>query len=69
MRTVCILENRAKAIRLVPFIDKLDKRGNVCIAQMDFGGVPFEKLMKNIELIGTEILPAIKSIQLKKESS
>ncbi|MEN2767460.1 LLM class flavin-dependent oxidoreductase [Ornithinibacillus xuwenensis] len=30
------------------------------IAQMDFGGVPFDKLMKNIELIGTEILPAIK---------
>ncbi|WP_059102996.1 LLM class flavin-dependent oxidoreductase [Shouchella shacheensis] len=30
------------------------------IGQMDFGGVPFEKLMKNIELIGTEILPAIK---------
>ena len=23
------------------------------IAQMDFGGVPFDKLMKNIELIGT----------------
>ncbi|RDW15895.1 LLM class flavin-dependent oxidoreductase [Oceanobacillus chungangensis] len=30
------------------------------IAQMDFGGVPFDKLRKNIELIGTEILPAIK---------
>ena len=30
------------------------------IGQMDFGGVPFEKLKKNIELIGTEILPAIK---------
>ncbi|MDC3412304.1 LLM class flavin-dependent oxidoreductase [Aquibacillus sp. 3ASR75-11] len=30
------------------------------IAQIDFGGVPFERLMKNIELIGTEILPAIK---------
>ncbi|MGJ9459223.1 LLM class flavin-dependent oxidoreductase [Oceanobacillus sp. CF4.6] len=30
------------------------------IAQIDFGGVPFDKLMKNIELIGTEILPAIK---------
>ncbi|MEC5425485.1 LLM class flavin-dependent oxidoreductase [Virgibacillus sp. C22-A2] len=30
------------------------------IGQMDFGGVPFDKLMKNIELIGTEILPAIK---------
>jgi alkanesulfonate monooxygenase SsuD/methylene tetrahydromethanopterin reductase-like flavin-dependent oxidoreductase (luciferase family) len=30
------------------------------IAQMDFGGVPFDKLMKNIDLIGNEILPAIK---------
>jgi len=30
------------------------------IAQMDFGGVPFEELAKNIEIIGTEILPAIK---------
>lgn len=27
---------------------------------MDFGGVPFEKLVKNIELIGTEILPKVK---------
>lgn len=30
------------------------------IAQMDFGGVPFEELKKNIELIATEILPAIR---------
>ncbi|MFD1848553.1 LLM class flavin-dependent oxidoreductase [Oceanobacillus bengalensis] len=30
------------------------------IAQMDFGGVPFDKLKKNIEIIGNEILPAIK---------
>lgn len=30
------------------------------IAQMDFGGVPFDKLKKNIEIIGTEILPAIR---------
>ena len=36
------------------------------IAQMDFGGVPFEKLVKNIELIGTEILPAIKKYTAKK---
>jgi alkanesulfonate monooxygenase SsuD/methylene tetrahydromethanopterin reductase-like flavin-dependent oxidoreductase (luciferase family) len=35
------------------------------IAQMDFGGVPYEKLMKNIELIGTEILPAIKKYTAK----
>jgi alkanesulfonate monooxygenase SsuD/methylene tetrahydromethanopterin reductase-like flavin-dependent oxidoreductase (luciferase family) len=36
------------------------------IAQMDFGGVPFDKLMKNIELIGTEILPAIKKFTAKE---
>lgn len=30
------------------------------IGQMDFGGVPFDKLMKNIEIIGNEILPAIR---------
>lgn len=30
------------------------------IAQLDLGGVPFEKMKKNIELIGTEILPAVK---------
>ncbi|PAV29782.1 LLM class flavin-dependent oxidoreductase [Virgibacillus profundi] len=36
------------------------------IGQMDFGGVPFDKLMKNIELIGNEILPAIKKYTAKK---
>ncbi|PAD21405.1 LLM class flavin-dependent oxidoreductase [Terribacillus saccharophilus] len=30
------------------------------LAQLDFGGVPFEKMARNIEYIGTEILPAIK---------
>lgn len=30
------------------------------LAQIDFGGVPFEKLMKNIEIIGNDILPALK---------
>lgn len=30
------------------------------IAQMDFGGVPFDKLKKNIDFIGTDILPEIK---------
>lgn len=30
------------------------------IAQMDFGGVPFDALERNIELIGSEILPAIR---------
>lgn len=36
------------------------------IGQMDFGGVPFEKLMKNVELIGNEILPAVKKYTAKK---
>ena len=30
------------------------------IAQIDFGGVPFYKIEKNIELIATEIMPAVK---------
>ncbi|WP_078395797.1 LLM class flavin-dependent oxidoreductase [Shouchella patagoniensis] len=30
------------------------------IAQLDFGGVPFEQIRKNIELIATEVLPAIR---------
>src|SRR5699024_9079769 len=29
------------------------------MAQLDFGGVPFDKIMKNIEIIGEEIIPAI----------
>ncbi|MFL2100667.1 LLM class flavin-dependent oxidoreductase [Desemzia sp. FAM 23989] len=36
------------------------------IAQMDFGGVPFDKLQKNIEIIGNDILPAIKKYTKKK---
>jgi alkanesulfonate monooxygenase SsuD/methylene tetrahydromethanopterin reductase-like flavin-dependent oxidoreductase (luciferase family) len=36
------------------------------IAQIDFGGMPFERLEKNIELIGTEILPAIKKYTAEK---
>ena len=35
------------------------------VAQMDFGGVPFEKLEQNIELIGTKILPAIRKYTAK----
>lgn len=30
------------------------------MAEIDFGGVPFDKIMKNIELIGNEIIPAVK---------
>lgn len=36
------------------------------IAQIDHGGVPFEKLAKNIEIIGTEILPAIRKYTAPK---
>lgn len=36
------------------------------LAQMDFGGMPFDKLMKNIDIIGTEILPAIRKYTAKK---
>ncbi|MEQ6375612.1 LLM class flavin-dependent oxidoreductase [Bacillaceae bacterium S4-13-56] len=36
------------------------------LAQIDLGGVPFDKLAKNIELIGTEILPAIRKYTAKK---
>ncbi|QDY45128.1 LLM class flavin-dependent oxidoreductase [Planococcus glaciei] len=35
------------------------------IAQMDFGGVPFDRLLRNIELIGNEILPAVKKYTAK----
>ncbi|MGY3715926.1 LLM class flavin-dependent oxidoreductase [Sutcliffiella cohnii] len=35
------------------------------IAQIDFGGVPFERLQKNLDLIGTEILPAIRKYTSK----
>lgn len=38
------------------------------IAQFDFGGMPFDKMRKNIELIGTEILPAVKSIRKRTKS-
>lgn len=37
------------------------------IAQIDFGGVPFDKVKKNIEIIGTEILPAIRKYTAKNE--
>ncbi|HLR01642.1 MAG TPA: LLM class flavin-dependent oxidoreductase [Virgibacillus sp.] len=35
------------------------------LAQIDFGGVPFDKLMKNIEIIGKDIIPAIKKYTAK----
>lgn len=30
------------------------------MAEIDFGGVPFDKIMRNIEIIGNDIIPAIK---------
>src|SRR5699024_5187645 len=30
------------------------------LAQLDFGGVPFDKIIKNIKIIGNDITPAIK---------
>lgn len=30
------------------------------MAQIDFGGVPFDKIMRNIEIIGNDIIPVIK---------
>ncbi|WP_054955356.1 LLM class flavin-dependent oxidoreductase [Paenibacillus dakarensis] len=35
------------------------------MAQIDFGGLPFEKIMQNIELIATEIMPAVKKHTVK----
>lgn len=35
------------------------------MAQIDFGGVPFTKIMKNIEIIGNEIIPAVKKYTAK----
>ena len=36
-------------------------------AQSDFSGIPFDKLMKNIEIIGTDILSAIKKYTAKNQ--
>ena len=39
------------------------------IGQMDFGCLPFDKIMKNIELIGNEILPKVKKYTSKKKEN
>ncbi|BCC51612.1 LLM class flavin-dependent oxidoreductase [Bacillus cereus] len=36
------------------------------MAQIDFGGVPFDKIAQNIELLATEILPSVKKHTAKK---
>ncbi|MCM3126224.1 LLM class flavin-dependent oxidoreductase [Paenibacillus provencensis] len=38
------------------------------IAQIDFGGVPFDRVKKNVELIATKILPAVKKYTAKKHN-
>lgn len=38
------------------------------IAQLDFGGMPYEKVMKQIEIMGTEIIPAVKKYTAKSEA-
>lgn len=37
------------------------------IAQIDFGGMPFDRAMNNIEMIGTKIMPAVKKYTAKKK--
>lgn len=37
--------------------------------QIDFGGVPFKRVMQNIETIGSEIIPAVKKYTATKEDS
>ncbi|TLK56585.1 LLM class flavin-dependent oxidoreductase [Glutamicibacter sp. V16R2B1] len=39
------------------------------IGQIDFGGVPFENVMKNIEIIGSEIIPAVKKYTASVEGA
>ena len=36
------------------------------IAQIDFGGMPFDQIKKNLDLIGTKILPAIRKYTAQK---
>ncbi len=37
------------------------------IVQIDFGGMPFDKVMKNSDVIRSEILPAIRKYTAKKK--
>ena len=37
------------------------------MAQIDFGGVPFDKIAQNIELLATEILPSVKKHTAKNK--
>jgi len=37
------------------------------LGQIDFGGVPFDRVMHNLEIIGTEIIPAVKKYTARQE--
>lgn len=37
------------------------------IAQLDFGGLPFSKIMENIDILGNKVLPAIRKYTGEKE--
>lgn len=39
------------------------------LGQIDFGGVPFDRVMRNIEVIGTEIIPAVKKYTAQKKAA
>lgn len=39
------------------------------VGQMDFGGVPFKNVMKNLEILGSEIIPAVKKYTTPKQTS
>lgn len=36
------------------------------MAQLDFGGVPFSKIMENIDVLGNKVLPAVRKYTAKK---
>lgn len=36
------------------------------MAQLDFGGVPFNKIMENIDILGNKVLPAVRKYTEKK---
>ncbi|KZE23476.1 LLM class flavin-dependent oxidoreductase [Brevibacterium casei] len=39
------------------------------LGQIDFGGMPYERVMKQIETIGSEIIPAVKKYTATKEAA
>lgn len=39
------------------------------LGQIDFGGVPFDRVMRNLEVIGTEIIPAVKKHTARQEAA